>query len=355
MKARRTILHTLLVAAIFVAIHPFVRAGDFKAGDEVQITRAAPLTFNGKTYRDATIGDRFKVLAYRPAEKRVYLGLRDSEGKDFAVAVEEDAVEFVRAAVNRAPTDAKAIGNTSAMDDRVMAAKVAAEVARLRKNAAAIDHPNRLFPNDTSNEERAAQLRAQADALEQQAKKYAAAAKKGAESVVAKPPISAVPAPTPVESSSKVLSAATKENPFVNSLGMKFVPVPITGGPMDGKDVLFSVWDTRKQDYTRFWLESRLVENLHLSTTWQAAEYKGEKYGLTYPVVGLRWEEAKAFCVWLTKRERASGKIGRGVEYRLPTDHEWSCAAGIGDREDANALPCSKNEKLPGAYPWGSA
>src|SRR5262249_17948196 len=26
-------------------------------------------------------------------------------------------------------------------------------------------------------------------------------------------------------------SAATKEAPFVNSLGMKFVPVPITGGP----------------------------------------------------------------------------------------------------------------------------
>jgi hypothetical protein len=141
---------------------------EFKAGDKVRITRAATLTFNGKTYRDAAIGDRFNVLAYRPAEKRVYLGLRDSEGKDFAVAVEEDAVEFVRAAVNRAPTAAKAIGNTSATDQRAMAAKVAAEVARLRKNADVIDHPNRLFPNDTSNEERAAQLRAQADALEQQ-------------------------------------------------------------------------------------------------------------------------------------------------------------------------------------------
>ena len=42
---------------------------------------------------------------------------------------------------------------------------------------------------------------------------------------------------------------ASKEQPFVNSLGMKFVPVPIIGGPTDEQKVLFSVWDTRVQDY----------------------------------------------------------------------------------------------------------
>ena len=30
---------------------------------------------------------------------------------------------------------------------------------------------------------------------------------------------------------------------------MKFVPVAITGGPTDGKRVLFSAWVTRVQDY----------------------------------------------------------------------------------------------------------
>src|SRR4030095_5423544 len=40
-------------------------------------------------------------------------------------------------------------------------------------------------------------------------------------------------------------ATATKEQPFVNSLGMKFVPVP------EAK-VLFSIWETRFKDFDAF-------------------------------------------------------------------------------------------------------
>ena len=42
---------------------------------------------------------------------------------------------------------------------------------------------------------------------------------------------------------SRKIRAATKEVPWVNSLGMMFVPVPIAGRPADGVKVLFSVWN----------------------------------------------------------------------------------------------------------------
>ena len=47
-------------------------------------------------------------------------------------------------------------------------------------------------------------------------------------------------------------SSAPEDGSFVNTLGMKFVPVPIIGGPSGGQRVLFSVWETRVQDYEVF-------------------------------------------------------------------------------------------------------
>jgi hypothetical protein len=44
-----------------------------------------------------------------------------------------------------------------------------------------------------------------------------------------------------------------------------------------------------------------------------------------------------------------------GHTYRLSSDHEWSCAAGIGAQELENGLSYDLNNKLPGLYPWGKA
>jgi hypothetical protein len=129
-------------------------------------------------------------------------------------------------------------------------------------------------------------------------------------------PVEAMPVPgTP--------ATASRDQPFVNSLGMRFVPVV---SYTNGKKVLFSVWETRVQDFQAF-----------------RAETEGER---DHPVRYVSWEDSQEFCQWLSRRE--------GKTYRLPTDHEWSVAVGIGDSESATASPRDKGNKIEGVYPWGN-
>ncbi len=147
----------------------------------------------------------------------------------------------------------------------------------------------------------------------------------GAATILSPPEPEPEPKPKPV----------SKEHPLTNSLGMNFVPVP----GLDG--VLFSVWQTRVQDYAAF-----AAENPGIDMSWRDSEHKGHKQGPDHPVVKVSWEDANAFCEWLSRKE--------GKTYRLPTDHEWSVAVGIGDREDANASPAEKSGELGKIYPWGT-
>lgn len=139
------------------------------------------------------------------------------------------------------------------------------------------------------------------------------------------------------------LIKASKDTPWQNSLGMKFVPVPIVNGPTGGKKVLFSTWDTRVQDYEVFAKDT-------------GREYKKPSFaqGATHPVVNVNWDAAKAFCSWLTEKERKKGWLGENHMYRLPSDHEWSCAVGIGAREDAKIAPVDKDSRIRDEYPWGA-
>lgn len=152
--------------------------------------------------------------------------------------------------------------------------------------------------------------------------------------------------PAPANTSTPPTTAfasATKDAPFVNSLGMKFVPVPITGGPTDGQRVLFSVWETRVQDYREFAAET--------NREWPTPDFV---QGPSFPAVMVSWEDATSFCAWLTTSHRKKGDIGASEGYRLPTDHEWSCAVGIG-QEDAAMLPKAKDRKIVDVFPWGGA
>jgi len=150
------------------------------------------------------------------------------------------------------------------------------------------------------------------------------------------------PVPTAPGKPTGVATNATKEQPFENHLGMRFVPVPITGGPTSGKTILFSIWETRVKDYAEFVEDEK--------RDWPKPDFK---QGDDHPAVNVSWEDATAFAEWLTQEERQKKRVGVKDVYRLPRDHEWSCAVGIGRDEDAAAAPGAKSEKVPG-FPWGT-
>jgi formylglycine-generating enzyme required for sulfatase activity len=132
---------------------------------------------------------------------------------------------------------------------------------------------------------------------------------------------------------------------WTNSLGMIFVSVPRT-------PVAFSIYETRVKDFAAFAATRPKLDG----TNWNRAFYHGVtpvSNGPDFPVVNVSWNDAQAFCAWLTAAERASGKISAKELYRLPTDAEWSCAVGIGGRE-TGATPKEKNAKLENVFPWGT-
>ena len=146
---------------------------------------------------------------------------------------------------------------------------------------------------------------------------------------------------------------ATKDSPWVNTLGMKFVPVP-------GTPVLFGVWHVRVQDFEAFvkatghdattnMFSLKADGGKQRGDTWKSP---GFAQGPTHPVCGVNWDDAQAFAKWLTEKERREGKLTAGQSYRLPQDWEWSVAVGLAEAREGT--PKDKDGKIKDVYPWGT-
>ncbi len=75
----------------------------------------------------------------------------------------------------------------------------------------------------------------------------------------------------------------------------------------------------------------------------EATGYQGDPRALSglpnHPAVYISWQDARAFCDWLTQSWREAGKISPNDIVRLPTEAEWENAARGTDRR---------------IFPWGN-
>jgi hypothetical protein len=142
--------------------------------------------------------------------------------------------------------------------------------------------------------------------------------------------------------------SASAQSPYVNTLGMKFVPVPIPGLEKD-RLILFSIYETRVKDFAAF-----AEKTPGLKTGWKDLVFGSSSQQPEHPVVSVPWNDAQGFCEWRTKQDREGHHIGPNDRYRLPTDEEWSWAVGIGSREDPKLPLLQRNNQLDGTYPWGT-
>ena len=254
------------------------------------------------------------------------------------------------------------IGSNVKVADGAAQRERAAEQQRLAEAAAA---------RATEAEERASRAENDRQTLIAQAKTKEEAAAKAVE----QQRVAEAAAKAEQQRLAEAAAKATKDQPFVNSLGMKFVPVPITASPTGAQKVLFCVWETRVQDYRVFIEKSgydmsrgpqpKTMEPDASSEdgwawkeaggSWQDPHFPAEiKLDAQHPVVCVSPTDAKAFCAWLSQKD--------GLKYRLPTDYEWSCAVGIGNQENPRLSPDGRwrefaelmfAQKVALVFPWG--
>ncbi len=118
---------------------------------------------------------------------------------------------------------------------------------------------------------------------------------------------------------------------WTNSLSMEFAPLG---------EILISTAETRRSDYAEF-LKHMVYSDL------PPVPVDTDR---NLPMTCVNRAEAQTFCRWLTHLERDKGFLDNNQSYRLPTDDEWSMAAGLPREKGGD--PADRNGRIQGMYPW---
>ena len=129
------------------------------------------------------------------------------------------------------------------------------------------------------------------------------------------------------------LSPAKAGASYFNTLAMDFIPISDTS-------LLAGVYEVRVQDYEAFLKQTNRV--------WK--DKPSFLLGGGHPAAGVSWEDAQAFCQWLTESERKLNLLPESAVYRLPSDAEWSRLAGL--KEETGDDPAEKHLKNEEHFPW---
>ena len=118
-----------------------------------------------------------------------------------------------------------------------------------------------------------------------------------------------------------------------NSIGMELALVPAGEFTMGSGDGDPDETPVHKVHLDAYYIGKHEVTNAQFELFSPAHKEKRKQFSLgdDMPVIAITWDEAMAFCRWLTQKE--------GVECRLPTEAEWEKAARGTDER---------------VYPWGN-